>query len=211
MGTTEERVDGIALAAHDKLKTAVEGVKGIDHVIRGQVNYQTNDIWRNRDEIIETTGSKVKDITNLAQDELQNPDEGAKGAKDIWRKHDDIVATTGNQVKGITTAARDGIKNAGDDAKGIQDVIKDHSQTDKIWRNHDEIMKTTGSKVKDFTNMAHDRLTGNKGSDVTNLAQDKLRNADADVKDMAKRAQDELGFRINIWPFDPPEVSKVNP
>merc|ERR1712061_10899 len=83
--TTEERVDGIALAAHDKLKTAVEGVKGIEHVIRGQVNYQTNDIWRNRDEIIETTGSKVKDITNLAQGELKNPDDGAKGAKDIWR------------------------------------------------------------------------------------------------------------------------------
>lgn len=127
-------------------------------------------------------------------------------------------------MKGITTAARDGIKNAGDDAQGIQDVIKDHSQTDKIWRNHDEIMKTTGSKVKDFTNMAQDRLTGNKGSDVTNLAQDKLRNADAgvkdqvtdridkvwksrdevikttgaEVKDMAKRAQDELGFRIRI-------------
>merc|ERR1712217_857791 len=107
MGTTEERVDGIALAAHDKLKTAVEGVKGIDHVIRGQVNYQTNDIWRNRDEIIETTGSKVKDITNLAQDELKNPDDGAKGAKDIWRNHDEIMKTTGSKVKVFTNMAQD--------------------------------------------------------------------------------------------------------
>lgn len=220
--STRDRVEGITLAAHDELKNAVKDSNGIQHAIRGQFNYQRNHIWKKRDEIMKTTGIKVKDITILAEDKLKNPEDDAEGVKDIWTKHDDIAATTGKEVKDITNAARDGIKNAA--ANGINDAIKDRVQTDKIWRNHDGIMKTTENKVKDVTNMAQDQLTGSKVKDVTDVAQEKLKKADASVKDqvtdridkvwdsresvikttgaevknMAKRAQDELGFRINM-------------
>jgi len=205
---TRDSVEGITLAAHDHLKNAVEGAKGIEHVIRGRVSYQTSDIWRNRDEIIEKTGSKVKDLKILAQDNLKNPYDDAKASKDVWKNHNKIVATTGNQVKDITKAAQDEVKKAGTGAKAINDAIKDQVQTDKIWKNHDAIIETTGNKVKDATNMAQDKLK-NADAGVKDQVTDRIDNVwksrdrvikttGAEVKDMAKRAQDELGFRIRI-------------
>merc|ERR1712176_430454 len=70
--TAGNEAKDVTTMAQDKLKKAGDGAKGIKDDVKGQVDDQIDNVWKNHDEIIDTTQNMVKDVTKVA---------GARGLK----------------------------------------------------------------------------------------------------------------------------------
>merc|ERR1712176_338774 len=70
--TAGNEAKDVTTMAQDKLKKAGDGAKGIKDDVKGQVDDQIDNVWKNHDEIIDTTQNMVKDVTKVA---------GARGHK----------------------------------------------------------------------------------------------------------------------------------